>query len=149
MGFNPFKALGKVVKGAAAIGSVVPGPWQLPAMAASAGLQAIGGAQKGASADKRRQQALDIRLGEWNAGAPLRARARDLAMAGPPARRDLSATFMDPTNPYARLRAGSPPPAVPAMPPAQEAPLSPPFDPRRPLRGPVGRTGPVFRGGVY
>lgn len=143
MGFNPLKALGKVVKYAAPVaGFALGGP--LGGAIGGAVSQGIAGAEKGSSADKKRKQALDIRMREWEAGAPLRSRARSMAMQGPPQRRDLGTLFNDTTNPYARRPMGPvapPPPPGPTLPPPPMDRGLPEFDPQRPM----GR--PVFRGG--
>ena len=98
--------LGKILKKglgiAATVGSVVPGPWQLPAAAVSTGLGMLESGKRQAKADKYRGKGLDLALGEYTRRAPIRNRALDLALRGLPSRPDLSSDFADPTNPFAR-----------------------------------------------
>lgn len=73
------------------------------------------GAKKQKAADKRQALLEQIAMREWNAGAPLRERARAMAMAPIPERENLDAMFADPGNPYARRMARPAPAAVAPM----------------------------------
>lgn len=93
--------LGDILKIAAPVGGfLVGGP--AGAMAGAGIAQGIGAGENQSKANDLTQQAYNTRMGEWNADAPLRARARQVAMQGVPQRPDFSAIFSDPGNPYAK-----------------------------------------------
>lgn len=70
------------------------------ALGAGAGLYQ--GAKDSQRAAAKNKQLEALAMGEWNAGAPLRDRARMLAMQGVPQAPNLGHIFRDNGNPYAR-----------------------------------------------
>lgn len=94
--------LGSLLKVAAPVGGfLLGGP--AGAMAGSAVASGIAGAEKGAQADKLRQQQMAMAQERFKAGAPFRQRLADLAFRPPAQRPDLSGLVADPGNPYARV----------------------------------------------
>lgn len=116
----------------------------LPGLLGAAG--AIGGAKKQGQASKLQQQAIDMQMGEYNKNAPLRDKARQLALGGIPQRPHLGSLFSDAGNPYnkagegisALYNGGAPP-----LP--QAAPMGPPPIAPQPMAPPQGLAG--FLGG--
>lgn len=94
--------LGSLLKVAAPVGGfLLGGPGG--AVAGSALASGIAGAEKGAKADKLRQQQMAMAQERFRAGAPFRQRLADLAARPTAQRPDLSALVADPGNPYARV----------------------------------------------
>lgn len=73
------------------------------AMAGSAIASGISGSEKGAKADKLREQQTAQAQQRFQAGAPFRQRLAELAKRPTAERPDLSALVADPGNPYARV----------------------------------------------
>lgn len=94
--------LGKLLKVAAPVGGfLLGGP--AGAAAGSAVASGIAGAEKGAQADKLRQQQMAMAQERFKAGAPFRQRLADLAARPTAQRPDMSGLVADPGNPYARV----------------------------------------------
>jgi len=75
-------------------------PWGDVAQLGVGALGAMQSAKDARRGDQLRNQASDIAMAEYQAGAPLRDRARMLALQAPPPREDLSALFRS-ENPFA------------------------------------------------
>jgi hypothetical protein len=109
------------------------------AMIALAAQQGVQSAKASARAGELSDKALKLADDRWATGAPL----RDKGMAGllTPATPDLSATYADPTNPFARTRLNMPasappiprptPTPLPVTPPGLAPALPRPVDPRK------------------
>jgi hypothetical protein len=102
--------LGNLIKGALpAVGTAVLGP--LGGVIGTGLSGALSGAESGAEASKLRKRAIAGAEGDYQARAPIRARAIQLALQGLPSRRDLS-VLRDPTNPFTRRFGEGQPAAV-------------------------------------
>lgn len=91
--------LGSLLKVAAPVaGFALGGP--AGAMLGSGVSGAIQGGEDEAKANKLSDQALRLQMQEYTANAPLRDKARTMALAGQPERKDLSQLFASPGNVY-------------------------------------------------
>ncbi len=95
-------SLGGLFRGVTGIASVIPGPWQVPAQAASVGLGILSGGKAQKQSDALVKRALAMRNQEWERRAPLRDHTLNLATQPIPGREDLSSVYADPGNPYSR-----------------------------------------------
>lgn len=122
-----FSFLGDALGTIGSVGSLIPGPWQVPAAAVTAGIGALRGAGRAGKASRLNQQALDLAKRRYQELGPFRSQLASLAQRPlMTEREDLSALFADPGNPYAR--------AIPRSPTTPVA-MPPPIQPGRPVIG--------------